>query len=43
MNRTAYATSLDTKLMQPALDIAARYKLIDRPMAAADLITRLPA
>jgi len=43
MSRSAYATSLDAKLMQPALDIAARYKLIERPMTATDLIMRLPA
>lgn len=41
MQRTTYATSLDTKLMQPVLDAALRYKLIDRPTAAADLVVRM--
>jgi len=40
MNRIVWATSLDTKLMQPVLDIAAKYKLIDRPVAAADLMLK---
>lgn len=39
--RTAYATSLDPKLMQPVLDIALRYNLIDKPVEAASLIARL--
>jgi NitT/TauT family transport system substrate-binding protein len=38
MNRAEFATSLDPKLMQPVLDIAYRYKAIERPVAAADLI-----
>lgn len=42
MNRTRYATSLDPKLMQPVLDIALRYQLIEKPVAAADLIARIP-
>lgn len=42
MNRTRYATSLDPKLMQPVLDIAVRYQLIEKPVAAADLIARIP-
>jgi NitT/TauT family transport system substrate-binding protein len=41
MQRTTYATSLDPRLMQPVLDAAVRYKLIDRPVAAADLIVKL--
>ncbi len=40
MNRIVWATSLDTKLMQPVLDIAAKYKLIDRPVAATDLMLK---
>ena len=40
MNRVVWATSLDPRLMQPVLDIAAKYKLIDRPVAAADLILK---
>jgi NitT/TauT family transport system substrate-binding protein len=43
MNRTRYATSLDPKLMQPVLDIAVRYQLIEKPVAAADLIVRASA
>jgi NitT/TauT family transport system substrate-binding protein len=41
MQRTSYATSLDPRLMQPVLDVAARYKLIERPVLAADLIVKL--
>jgi NitT/TauT family transport system substrate-binding protein len=40
MNRVVWATSLDPRLMQPVLDIAAKYKLIDRPIAATDLILK---
>ena len=40
MNRIEWATSLDPKLMQPVLDIAAKYKLIDRPVAATDLMLK---
>ncbi len=40
MNRIVWATSLDPKLMQPVLDLAAKYKLIDRPVAAADLMLK---
>jgi hypothetical protein len=32
------ATSLDPKLMQPVIDLAAKYKLIEKPVNAADLI-----
>lgn len=39
--RTTYATSLDPKMMQPALDIAARYSLIEKPVNAASLIARV--
>lgn len=38
MNRASFATSLDPKMMQPVLDIAYRYRAIDKPVAAADLI-----
>lgn len=41
MQRTTYATNLDPRLMQPVLDVAVRYKLIERPVAAADLIVKL--
>jgi NitT/TauT family transport system substrate-binding protein len=38
MNRISYATSLDPAMMQPVLDIAVRYGLIEKPVAAQDLI-----
>lgn len=38
MTRTTYATSLDPKLMQPVLDIAATYHLIAKPVVATSLI-----
>lgn len=42
MNRATFATNLDPKLMQPVLDIGARYKAIEKPVAAADLIASIP-
>ena len=41
MQRTTYATNLDPRLMQPVLDVAVGYKLIERPVAAPDLIVKL--
>jgi NitT/TauT family transport system substrate-binding protein len=38
MNRIGYATSLDPKLMQPVLDIALRYGLIEKAVTARELI-----
>jgi NitT/TauT family transport system substrate-binding protein len=38
MNRIGYATSLDPKLMQPVLDIALRYGLIEKAVTAQELI-----
>jgi NitT/TauT family transport system substrate-binding protein len=38
MKRTRYATSLDPKLMQPVLDVALKYQLIEKPVLAVDLI-----
>lgn len=38
MARATFTTSLDTRLMQPVLDIAANYKALDKPVNAADLI-----
>jgi NitT/TauT family transport system substrate-binding protein len=38
--RAAFATSLDPKLMQPVLDIALRYNVIEKPVDAATLIWR---
>lgn len=43
MNRASMATSLDTKLMQPVIDIAVRYKAIERAVSAADLVVTIPA
>jgi NitT/TauT family transport system substrate-binding protein len=43
MNRAGMATSLDVKLMQPVIDIAARYKVLDRSVNAADLVITLPS
>jgi len=42
MRRAVFGTTLDPKLMQPTLDIGARYKAIERPVAAADLIQTVP-
>lgn len=42
MQRTTYATSLDPRLMQPVLDAALRYKIVERQFAAADLVFKLP-
>ncbi len=41
LTRATFATSLDTKLMQPVLDIAARYGLLEKPVDAASLIAKL--
>ncbi|MGA2393217.1 MAG: ABC transporter substrate-binding protein [Candidatus Lustribacter sp.] len=41
MHRTAFGTSLDAAMVQPVLDAAVSAKLIDRPVAAADLIARV--
>jgi NitT/TauT family transport system substrate-binding protein len=43
MTRSVYATSLDPKLMQPVIDIAVRYNLIEKPVNAADLILKVSA
>jgi NitT/TauT family transport system substrate-binding protein len=40
MNRSIYATSLDPRLMQPVLNVAAKYKAIERPFTAAELIAK---
>lgn len=39
--RTTYATSLDTRLMQPVIDIAVRYGLVEKPVDAASLIAHI--
>jgi NitT/TauT family transport system substrate-binding protein len=38
MQRNPCSTSLDAAYMQPLLDMAARYKVIERPVSAAQLI-----
>ena len=38
--RATYATSLDPKLMQPVLDIAVRYGVVEKPVDAATLVWR---
>jgi NitT/TauT family transport system substrate-binding protein len=38
MARCEYAETLDVKLIQPALDAAARYGVLDRPMQASEMI-----
>jgi NitT/TauT family transport system substrate-binding protein len=40
MTRATYATSADPKLLQPPLDIAYKYKFIDRQMSASELLPR---
>ena len=42
MNRISYATTLDPKLMQPVLDVALRYGLIEKAVSAQDLIREVP-
>jgi NitT/TauT family transport system substrate-binding protein len=41
MTRSSWGTSLDLALMQPILDIAARYNAIEKPTAAAQLVVRV--
>lgn len=41
MARCQYALNLDPKLIQPALDISAKYGALDRPIAATDIIDAL--
>jgi NitT/TauT family transport system substrate-binding protein len=41
MVRVQYATSLDGSQVQPVLDVAAKYKLLDRPVDAGSFIARL--
>ncbi len=40
MTRCEYAERLDPKLIQPAIDLAARYKVIAKPMTAAELTAK---
>lgn len=41
MARCQYAENLDVKTIQPALDTAAKYGALEKPMQAADIITTL--
>ena len=38
MTRLTNATSLDLRVIQPAIDLAAKYKYIDAPFSAKDLV-----
>jgi NitT/TauT family transport system substrate-binding protein len=40
MTRAQYATSLDLGMLQPIVDIAAKYKAVKQPIAAADLVVK---
>jgi NitT/TauT family transport system substrate-binding protein len=42
MNRATYGTDLDPALMQPVLDAALKYGILDRPVPITDLIWRAP-
>jgi NitT/TauT family transport system substrate-binding protein len=42
MNRATYGTDLDPALMQPVLDAALKYGILERPVPIADLIWRAP-
>lgn len=41
MARCKYMENLDLKMIQPALDVSAHYGVLDRPIAAADIIDAL--
>ena len=41
MNRATYSTALEPKLMQPVLDIGAKYGLTDRRYTAAELTVKV--
>ncbi len=43
MTRAVYSESLDPRLIQPSLDVAYRYKLLDRPVDASEIIARAAA
>jgi NitT/TauT family transport system substrate-binding protein len=42
MARAVYGTKLDASLVQPVVDAAAKYGIIDKPIAASDLIWTAP-
>jgi ABC-type nitrate/sulfonate/bicarbonate transport system substrate-binding protein len=41
MTRAQFATSFDPRMMQPILDVAYRYKQLERPVSASDIFTRV--
>jgi len=41
MSRAPLATSLSPDMVQPVLDLAYKYKVVDRPMKAVDLIVKV--
>jgi len=41
MTRAQYATSLELQMLQPIVDLAAKYKAVKQPIAAADLVVKL--
>jgi NitT/TauT family transport system substrate-binding protein len=41
MTRVSYTTTFDASLLQPVLDIAYKYKQLDRPVPAKDIIASL--
>jgi NitT/TauT family transport system substrate-binding protein len=43
MSRAVYATALDPATMQPVLDNAVKYGMLDRPIDASDMIWKPPA
>jgi NitT/TauT family transport system substrate-binding protein len=42
MNRATYGTDLDPALMQPVLDAALKYGILERPVPTSELIWRAP-
>jgi NitT/TauT family transport system substrate-binding protein len=43
MGRSVYGLNIDAKMIQPPLDVAARYSYLDKPVAAADIMWTPPA
>jgi hypothetical protein len=43
MGRAVYATSLEAAQLQPVLDNAVRYGMLDKPLDANELIWKPPA
>jgi NitT/TauT family transport system substrate-binding protein len=41
MTRVSFATSLDERQIQPVLDIAYRYKQLDKPVNASEIVARV--